>query len=498
MLTENNLFECIDVKREGYNLCPKNTINQFFPLIVCLNLQRREDRWQKMQTRFTQLGIKAVQRYIAIDGAAINIPSSWPASAGAYGCLLSHVKIVEQARDSGVSSVLIFEDDVEFSDHFNERAAKILTNLPADWQMLFFGAIQLEDPVVVSSGLQRLTKAYSTYAYAIHHSLFDAFIELNKYSTQLLDINSFILQKTFNCYCANPFLAWVETGYSDAQEKIENHWYLRESLILFGHSANALLAKTCVFIAVEQNCSAQALDNLYFLLDYYFEYFQGYLSVCVIEHGDKSCLDEKRIPGNTRHLLIPFKSQVTAGQTIKMPGSPSPELIEQLPQPWSSFKDAVRQTGDSFEYYVLSNNNLYLESMDFRANLAMCQRYDATSGFDLLIELDNENGERLKANSHAKGLDLSKNKKIHWQVLHTSSNTHTNNHTLGCYYFVRAKAFNALLLQACSLEQKVNENTNVNMNINTKTNISTNIAINSACRLYHAPNRILALQDGGE
>ncbi|WP_281557565.1 glycosyltransferase family 25 protein [Thalassomonas sp. RHCl1] len=399
-------------------------INDTFPLIVCLNLKRRSDRRQRMQARFAANQITNVVYFDAIDGIRTSVPDSWPSTPGAYACLQSHVAIVEHARHLGVSSVLIFEDDVEFAENFQNRFFAVLERLPANWQMFFLGAIELEDPVPVSPGITRITKAYSTFAYAIHQSLFEPFIQLNKGSQQLLDINNFMLQQNHPCYCAHPYLAWVDSGYSDAQEKTENHWYLRESLILFGQSANRLLEKTCVFIHLASNAKLSALENLYFLLDYYFEYFQGYLSVCILEQGKYSILDHTRVPQNTRHMLF-------SGNNTK----------EQ------NFARAADKLAKAFDYLVLSTNGLYLQPMDFRGNLQMCRRYQFTSGFSRQIKLTATDSQMLKQNADGKGLDLT-----HYQSgAQTSSEFYwrqgVDNKQFkadDCYFFIETKLYLSL------------------------------------------------------
>jgi len=388
MLLQNQLAPGELAPEQEVNRLPPRfesfNIHDFFPLIMCVNLARRRDRWQQMQARFKASQITGVMRFSAIDGARLSVPDCWPSTSGAYGCLQSHVAVVELARDLGVSSVLIFEDDVEFAEDFQQKLQTVLAQLPDNWQMFFLGAIELDDPVPVAMGVSRLTKAYSTYAYAIHHSLFDTFIQLNKNSQQLLDINSFLLQQRFNCYCASPYLAWVESGYSDAQEKIENHWYLRESLVLFGQSANELLASSCVFIHLEADAGKASLDNLYFLLEYYFQYFQGHLSVCVLEQGESSVVNVNRLPENTRHWLL-------------SPGNAREH----------DFARAAGKFGKAFDYLILSSNGLYLQPMDFRGNLQMCRRHQLCDGFSRRIQLTAKDSQILKQQADGRGLNLS-------------------------------------------------------------------------------------------
>src|SRR5262249_21771903 len=145
------------------------------------------------------------------------LPAHWTSSAGAYGCLLSHVQVVRAARDSGAANVLIFEDDAVLDPEFNDKFTRFIKEGPGDWDMLYFGALHKDEPVKISDHVARITKANSTYAYALNHTVFDEFIALNERAADVLDMNSYLLQKRFKCYCFIPNLAWVETEYSDVQ-----------------------------------------------------------------------------------------------------------------------------------------------------------------------------------------------------------------------------------------------------------------------------------------
>src|SRR5689334_20762738 len=89
-------------------------LNEVFPYKICINLDRRADRWDQMQAKFQQHDIRGIRRFSAVDGQGSSVPGSWSTTPGAYGCLLSHLQVVREARQRGVPSVLIFEDDVVF------------------------------------------------------------------------------------------------------------------------------------------------------------------------------------------------------------------------------------------------------------------------------------------------------------------------------------------------------------------------------------------------
>lgn len=315
------------------------TMNDAFPLKVCINLDRRPERWQRMQRAFAANGIESVQRFSAIDGNAIPLPHDWVHTPGAYGCLRSHLQVVRDARDAGASSVLIFEDDVVFEPRIEEKFVTFIQELPDDWDMLFLGALHKDEPVKVSEHIGRITKANSTFAYAIRNTVFDAFIELNSKAEQVLDMNSYLLQERFNCYCFMPNLVWVESEYSDVQNRLEHHWYLERSLVLFGSHMDHLLSQTEIVIAG---------DN--FLVDYYREYFAPLASITV---GPNTDLNKK--------------------------------------------------------FRIVIDDDIYIEAMDIRANLLMCEEYDAATGYSKVIDLTSEQAEQLRANRITRGINLANN-----------------------------------------------------------------------------------------
>ena len=97
-------------------------INDVFPHQVCINLDRRPERWEQSQLEFARHQIKFVRRFPALDGKVLTIPSHWNYTPGAYGCLLSHLEIVREARERNLSSILIFEDDVALAADFRRHS----------------------------------------------------------------------------------------------------------------------------------------------------------------------------------------------------------------------------------------------------------------------------------------------------------------------------------------------------------------------------------------
>ena len=195
------------------------TVNECFRTIYCINLDRRSDRWVRARRRFDEQGILSVNRYPAVNGKLIRIPEAWDDVPGAYGCLMSHLGVVCQARESGSANALIFEDDVVFDECFRERFATSMAQVPQDWDMLLLGGSHWSPPERVAGDIYRAVATVATHAYALKRTIFDSFIDLNRASNRPVNCNNTILQGEFRCYCISPDLAWQEDGYSDIAER---------------------------------------------------------------------------------------------------------------------------------------------------------------------------------------------------------------------------------------------------------------------------------------
>jgi GR25 family glycosyltransferase involved in LPS biosynthesis len=327
-----------------------------------------------MQAQLARHDIHRVERFPAVDGNRISKPAAWTHTAGAYGCLLSHVEVIREAQRSNAPSVLIFEDDTVLDPDFQNQFNSFSNEVPDDWDMLYFGALHKDEPAQISEHVCRITKANSTYAYALKNTVYDAFIELNARAEHVLDMNSYLLQQRFNCYCFVPNLAWVEAEYSDVQNRLERHWYLEKSLVLFGHQMDRILSHT--MIAVTQRGNSK---NLAFLKRYYEEYFAPLAEIIVVD------------------------------------GKPEPKR----------------------DFLIVTDSDIYLEALDIRANLRMCEQYGAATGFDEVIDLTPDQAQLLRQTNITRGIDIrnnpvSKNTAVHFFKRGTQSSKifHSPNHAL--------------------------------------------------------------------
>lgn len=352
-----------------------------FPERICLNLDRRPERWARMQSRIAAAGLGPIRRVAAIDGARVPIPAHWPETRGAYGCLQSHLAAVRAAQAAGHPQLLILEDDVLLDEDFHEKFRHGLRSLPADWDMLFFGCLHHDAPVPVGPGVARLRGSFSTFMYAIRQSAYAAFIRLNDRARKAVDTNNTILQRLLKCYCFLPHLAWVDESYSDAQEGHLSHWYIRDSLVLRSREVAAMERKTAMIVP----CRAPwTREEDWRKLEHVLRHHSRHSAVLLLETGNRATLERRARPVHCAYHFLEASEAPTRG-TLLAEGS--------------------RWFRGEKDYLILNEAGVLCSILEMRANLIKCAEHGAVSSFRSYIDLDEEDSERLV---RGEGCDLEK------------------------------------------------------------------------------------------
>lgn len=144
-----------------------------FGRIVCINLDRRPDRWAAMQERVQAIGkpFAELVRFRAVDGSRVKPPAWWKAGGGAWGVYATHLRILEDAIMDGLHSVLILEDDALFIEGFPARLNALMAAVPADWHHLYLGGQHLKDkqhpPTAINDHVVRCHNVNRCHAHAL-------------------------------------------------------------------------------------------------------------------------------------------------------------------------------------------------------------------------------------------------------------------------------------------------------------------------------------------
>ena len=208
-------------------------LTPFFNSIFCINLQRRKDRLAQATEEFKKHNI-SVEFITGVDGSTLNIPKIISAdkqivSRGDIGCAQSHLKVAMAAKNRNISKYLVLEDDVEFHPNFSELFKKFITQVPHDYQFLYFGGNHDGGTMPITENIVRIYHTYTTHAYAVNGTeVRDAIIEVLSQANEKVDIAIASLHHKFRSYCFKPHLAYQRASYSDILERQTDYQHLRQ------------------------------------------------------------------------------------------------------------------------------------------------------------------------------------------------------------------------------------------------------------------------------
>ena len=122
-----------------------------FEHIYIINLPTRTDRRVEMEQQLRRIGLSLESPNIELFAAVRPAAAAGFPSIGARGCFMSHLGILENARQRGFKSILILEDDFDFSRDFKRRFEGIEEHLQQNtWDLFYGGALNALDAAQLS------------------------------------------------------------------------------------------------------------------------------------------------------------------------------------------------------------------------------------------------------------------------------------------------------------------------------------------------------------
>jgi len=127
----------------------KNTLEGNKIKTYILNMEKRLDRWQKMEEELKPYSVLNYQRFDAVDGSKLKTNAQlqrifdgndYNMRVGLVGCAMSHIKLFTQIINSDYDNFVILEDDVELTPNFDLKLAHIFEQLKkVEWDFIFLG-----------------------------------------------------------------------------------------------------------------------------------------------------------------------------------------------------------------------------------------------------------------------------------------------------------------------------------------------------------------------
>lgn len=161
---------------------------------VCLTTNPAE--WQKAEVEFARVGL-LLSKFQSIPDAgphqSFNRSTHW---------------ILYEFYESGADSLLFLEDDCEFRDL--DHLEQALSELPADWDIVYLGANILEaKPEKYSEHLYRVREAWTTHAIAYRRKVIPFLLENQPpFGAEMFDCWMSKELHRLNAYVVAPMVAY--------------------------------------------------------------------------------------------------------------------------------------------------------------------------------------------------------------------------------------------------------------------------------------------------
>jgi hypothetical protein len=178
--------ECARLNLFDFEFLKVNELEQItWDKIFIINLSRRTDRKQIFLERIEkeELEINSYEFIDGVDGYEPDIKSEFDeykkskltqiVSSGHWGCLMSHIKAIEKAKQEDLDSVLILEDDVLFDKNFK---LSLDTLLIPNYDMLYLGGI-IPEIKFFNLGWGKRNEIMGAYAYIIKKHMYEIILE---------------------------------------------------------------------------------------------------------------------------------------------------------------------------------------------------------------------------------------------------------------------------------------------------------------------------------
>jgi glycosyl transferase family 25 len=126
-----------------------------------VNLERRPDRWDAIESTLDNLHSLKSTRYPAVDGSTL-VPTvqlqqifdgnDYNMRRGMVGCALSHIQLYIELLKSEAFEYCILEDDITFVPEFDAKLASVYDQLKDfEWDMLYLGHHLAKDRITDES-----------------------------------------------------------------------------------------------------------------------------------------------------------------------------------------------------------------------------------------------------------------------------------------------------------------------------------------------------------
>lgn len=156
-------------------------LNEVFERIVIIKHPFEKERQERLKDHLRQIGIVDEDHVVwsrAICGDYTPPPAWWGACNSAWGCLMSHLRVAQDAVHDQVSSYCVLEDDVVFHPQAPAILEHFMREVPPDWGQIYLGGQHLHrEPEAVSPFVFKPFNVNKTHAFALSKETIPKFLQ---------------------------------------------------------------------------------------------------------------------------------------------------------------------------------------------------------------------------------------------------------------------------------------------------------------------------------
>lgn len=180
-----------------------------FDIAYILTVPKRLEQAKILESQIQQRGCNTSIFLVGTD--SIDDPSRHQR----FNYQNSFFTILDKVINSGLSNYLFVEDDADIRDNFDIICPLSLSELPNDWDMLYFGANHEDNyNFLVSDHLMRSTKALDLHFVAINQTMYQKLINCRTNLEAPLDLLVAETHKNNKIYTVYPHIVYQKTDYN--------------------------------------------------------------------------------------------------------------------------------------------------------------------------------------------------------------------------------------------------------------------------------------------
>lgn len=128
-------------------------------------------------------------------------------SKNQWGCLDSHMNIINIAKKRNYEKILIFEDDVFFIKKFLRKLSYYNKMIKSKWNIIYFGGTQFDwKNIRIEKKSYIAKRTYGTFSYGIHKKMFEKILKKCEKMSKPIDNYLTEIQENTECLVLFPNL----------------------------------------------------------------------------------------------------------------------------------------------------------------------------------------------------------------------------------------------------------------------------------------------------